>query len=135
MEILSKESYEGCLENLKKEENYSEVDKEADPAACTASKVKHLKENDQESLVNELKDTNVTAWYIKDPSQAMVPVLNGFKLTDETPINSRASALALKHNAVVRKEVEALLKASFFYETEACMVFSGVHRNIEGRKA
>lgn len=37
------------------------VDEEADPAALKASKLKQLKRNDQESLDNALKDTNVIA--------------------------------------------------------------------------
>lgn len=80
-------------------------------AALLAYKMRHLEEKDQEAIVKSLKDTDVIPWDIHDLKRADVPVVHSLELTEETPIHSKFRQMALRNNAIVKKEVVELLQA------------------------
>lgn len=107
---MNKELYE---QQREEESSYVES-QEAVTAVIRASKRGNIEQKEHESLVKALEDIDVIVWDVHDIKQADVPAIHLFELTDDTSIHLRSRQTALRHNTVVRKEVEELFQASSF---------------------
>lgn len=73
--------------------------------------------------MRELKGIDAIVWDIHDLEPANIPVLHSFELTDDTLIHSRALWMPPKHIAIVKKELNKLLKAVVITPTSSVRSF------------
>lgn len=74
-------------------------------------KLTHLESEEAIKISRTMLQTNVIASSLLDLGPADVPVQHEFELTDDRPIYHTARRMAPKHNEIVRKELDGMLKA------------------------
>lgn len=85
--------------------------KDQDYHAGLMLKLSHLPEQDRKRMFKMLTNSNAIATSLYDLTPSTVPYEHSFELMDDTPVYHRARRMAPKHNELVRKELDMMLKA------------------------
>eukprot|EP00737_Agarophyton_chilense_P002013 gb/GEZJ01002278.1/.p1 GENE.gb/GEZJ01002278.1/~~gb/GEZJ01002278.1/.p1 ORF type:complete len:592 (+),score=68.54 gb/GEZJ01002278.1/:824-2599(+) len=108
--LVDREHHEPDLAGVDSDVPSSGEDEESARSALLSSKMAHLRPDLQKKMTDFLKETDIIAWSSGDLCPADVPVKHSFELTDEKPLHSKVRRMPPRHNAVIRKEVNELLK-------------------------
>lgn len=80
--------------------------------SCFFSKLSHVPEKERKGMMSWLQESNVFSWSLIYLRLADSSVPHSFELAVDKPIYFRARRVSPKHNELVRKETDLLLKAS-----------------------
>ena len=104
-------------------ESDDSAEEDTDRGAILAMKLAHLKARYATILSEMMRDLGICAWSFDDIHAADVPIRHSFELTNHNPIFHNPRRMSPRDNAVIRGEIDKMLRAGIIRPANSAWAF------------